>query len=335
MTVGVISTMPPPRTLAASVGWSRGVHLPHLGLWLDPQLVKPVAVVTHAHTDHSRRHHEAILTAATYELLPARRRPRQARVLEYGEPHPVLSGSVSLHDAGHMLGSAQVLVEHNGVRTLYTGDIALRRSGGAQTRVPAADVLVIESTFGLPRFRFPDPDSTVDAIATWCRAQQARGVTPVLLAHAAGKTQSLMTELGRYGFDFVLDRRAIEYTEAYEACGVVLPAYRELRWPPPPGAVVVAPPVGKAWASELDRFTSALVSGWSLDPDFAARFGADVCFPLSNHADYQDLVRIVEMSRASRVYTVHGHTVEFARLLRRRGFDAIPLARPEQLAFWD
>ena len=105
------------------VTWERGISLVGQGLWLDPLTVRDVAVVTHAHSDHARRHRHAICTAATYDLATGPRRPRAAQVVGYGEPHEVGATTVTLHDAGHMLGSAQVLVEHGGVRLLYSGDL--------------------------------------------------------------------------------------------------------------------------------------------------------------------------------------------------------------------
>ena len=165
-------------------------------MWLDPLVVRSFAFISHAHTDHARRHKEALLTPQTLALIPESRRPRGWRMLGFGETMRRGDGKVTLYPAGHMLGSAQLHFEHEGTSVLYTGDIKLRQPGGAPpTHVPRADVLILESTYGRPHFRFGDPDSTVEAIARWCRLALDSRATPVLLCHALGKTEEVMLAL--------------------------------------------------------------------------------------------------------------------------------------------
>ncbi|TMF32274.1 MAG: DNA ligase, partial [Chloroflexi bacterium] len=162
--------------------------------------MRSFAFISHAHTDHARRHKEALLTPQTLALIPEARRPRGWRMLGFGEPMRRGDGRVTLYPAGHMLGSAQLHFEHDGTSVLYTGDIKLRQPGGVPpTFVPKADILILESTYGRPHFRFGDPDSTVEAIARWCRLALDSRVTPVLLCHALGKTEEMMLALAPYG----------------------------------------------------------------------------------------------------------------------------------------
>lgn len=315
------------------VTWDRGISLVGHDLWLDPPVVRAAAVVTHAHSDHARRHRHALLTAATLALAPGPRRPHGCAVLEYGEPHRLGAATVTLHDAGHMLGSAQVVFEHQGTRILYTGDLKLRRAGALpDTPIPACDVLIVESTYGRPHFRFPDTGSVVEALGAWCRRCLDAGTTPVLLAHALGKAQELMLALGAFGFLFAVEERGIEAARAYQACGVSLPDWVPLGEEEPVGRVVVTPPAGKERIRRLRRYRTALVSGWAQDPSFARLFGADVTFPLSDHCDFLELLDVVERSGARQVYTVHGFTDDLARQLRKRGHRAHALAATEQLA---
>lgn len=315
------------------VTWEKGISLVDQGLWLDPLTVRDVAVVTHAHSDHARRHRHAICTAPTFDLATGPRRPRGAHVLEYGESHQVGATTVTLHDAGHMLGSAQVLVEQAGMRVLYSGDLKLRRGAGRpDTVIPSADVLVIESTYGRPHFRFPDPDAVVEVVGRWCRRSLDARVTPVILAHAIGKAQEVMLALDEYGFRFALEERCIPAAEAY-AARAPLPDWVPLgEDDPEPDRVVIAPPAGKDRIRRLRRYRTALVSGWAQDPSFWRIFGADVAFALSDHCDFDELLTVVERSGAKQVYTVHGFTEELARSLRHRGIPAHALAASEQLA---
>jgi Cft2 family RNA processing exonuclease len=315
------------------VTWDRGISLVGHDLWFDPQTIREVAFVSHAHSDHARRHHHALLTRETLELSPGPRKPRGARLVALGQTVPLGEASVSLYDAGHMLGSAQVLFEHRGVRLLYTGDIKLRRGWGRpDTAVPKAEVLVLESTYGKPHFRFPDPDSVVEMLALFCRRALDANVVPVLLAHALGKAQEVMLALAPYGFEFALEERCVEPARAYERAGANLPPWGELDPERPGRRVVVAPPTGKDAVRRLPRHRTALVSGWAQDPSFWRLFGADFAFPYSDHCDFDELLTVIDRSGAEKVYTVHGFTEELARHLRKRGVRAHALAASEQLA---
>ena len=313
--------------------WDHGVSLPGHRLWLDPLVVRSFAFISHAHTDHARRHKEALLTPQTLALIPEGRRPRAWRMLGFHEKMRRGPATLTLHPAGHMLGSAQLHFEHDGTSLLYTGDIKLRQPGGVQpTFVPKADVLILETTYGRPHFRFGDPDSTVELIALWCQRALASRVTPVLLCHALGKTQEIMLALAPYGFSFALEKRCAPCARDYAAAGRSLPDWVELGEDPVRDRVVIAPPVGKDEIRRLGRYRTALVSGWAKDAEFARLFGADATFDLSDHCDFDELMEVVERSGADQVYTVHGYTEDFARSLRKRGIRAWALEANEQLA---
>jgi len=317
--------------LSRSVTWDRGVSLPEHAIWFDPEVSRALAVVTHAHTDHARRHRETYLTKETLALTTQKRQPKTARVIGYGCPQPVGDGELTLLPAGHMLGAAQALFDSGGARLLYTGDLKLR--GPRPVELPNAQVLVIESTYGRPHFLFPDHASVVDAIAAWCQKSLAEGATPVLLCHAVGKAQEVMLALGPYGFKFALEHRVLPATSAYEEAGQLLPDHVELV----PGEdyenrVVIAPPAGKTVIRKLHRYRTALVSGWAQDRHFRALFGADTAFPLSDHCDFLELLDVVEAVAPEQVYTVHGFTDDLAKHLRKRGVRASALRGVEQLA---
>ena len=319
--------------MTRTVTWDRGVALPEHEIWFDPEVTRALAVVTHAHTDHARRHQVAILTEGTLTLSHAVRRPRDAQVVDYREPIRVATGTVTLLPAGHMLGSAQVLFDDGGARLLYTGDVKLR--GPRPVEVPEVDVLVIESTYGRPHFRFPEHGAVMEDLARWCRLMLANRITPVLLCHAVGKTQEVMLGLAEYGLSFALEQRCVDPARSYEAVGEALPDWIELRAGANyDGRVVIAPPAGKDEVRRLHRYRCALVSGWAQDAHFRRLFGADVAFPLSDHCDFVELLETVERAAPDQVYTVHGYTEDLARHLRRRGVRASALRGVEQLALF-
>jgi Cft2 family RNA processing exonuclease len=253
-------------------------------------------------------------------------------MLGFGETMRRGEGSVTLHSAGHMLGSAMLHFQHDGWSVLYTGDLKLRQPGRIETFIPKADVLIVETTYGRPHFRFGDPDETLEAVARWCRKALDSRVTPVLLCHALGKTEELMLQLAPYGFQFALERRCAPCARQYAVAGRALPEWVELDGEPVLDRVVIAPPVGKDDVRRLGHYRTALISGWAKDPEFARLFGADATFDLSDHCDFDELMEVVQRSGASQVYTVHGYTEDFARSLRRKGVKSWALEANEQLA---
>jgi DNA ligase-1 len=314
------------------VTWDKGIWLVGHDFWLDPLTVRDLAFVSHAHTDHTRRHRNALMTEGTHLLLTPERRPHASRLVQVGEACQVGQATVTLFDAGHMLGSAQLLFEHEGHRLLYTGDLKLRHGASrADTPIPAADVVVIESTYGRPHFRFPDADTITEAVALWCRRALDSRVVPVLLANAMGKAQEVMLSLAPYGFQFALEERCVPFARGYEAAGITLPDWIPLEGEPG-DRVVVVPPVGKEAVRALGRYRTALISGWAQDPGFWRVFGADLAFPLSDHCDFDELLEVIRRSGADKVYTVHGFAEDFAKHLRKRGIRAHPLHATEQLA---
>jgi Cft2 family RNA processing exonuclease len=228
-----------------------------------------------------------------------------------------------------------VLVRHRGVRVLYSGDIKLRDGRTAEPLEHVeCDVLVVEATFGRPQYRFPPTDQVARAICDFCLDAVASGVTPVLYAYSLGKGQEVLSHLAGAGLPLVLCGSLFTVTEIYRAMGVALPEAEpgggeEL----PPRAVVICPPHlrGRPWVKRITPRRTAYISGWAVDPVAACRLGCDAAFALSDHADFDELLRYVERSAARQVYTLFGFAEDLARQLRRRGIAAEPLAATRQL----
>jgi Cft2 family RNA processing exonuclease len=337
-----------------NVCYRRGVHLPDVDLWLDPQDRKPVAVVSHAHSDHIGAHGHVLTSAGTAALMrhrlpvrtggradrsapgsPASRARSRYQTLPFGRPCAFPRFELTLYPAGHVLGSAQALVETSGGRLLYSGDFKLRPSLSSEPiEVPPADVVVMETTFGRPRYVFPPTEQVVAEIRDFCRRALEEGAVPVLFAYALGKGPELVAQLAGCGWDLVLHHTLFDIVKLYEAMGVRFPAHRRLMpGAPLDGCVLICPPgAARSRALEaLPRRRTAYVSGWALERGAAYRYGADACFPLSDHADYPDLLEYVRRTGARRIYTLHGFDAEFAQDLRLMGYDAHCLSAPAQL----
>lgn len=321
-----------------------GVLLPRLGLWLDPhhRVTGPeLAFVSHAHSDHTGAHREAALTRATSRLMQARgARVRHEHLLEFGERREFCAGgtpfALTLLPAGHILGSAMAFVEAEGESLLYTGDFKLRPGLAAETCSPCrANVLVMETTFGRPHYRLPDPTGVRENIVAFCHETLASGATPMLLAYSLGKTQELLRTLDGAGLPIALHPAALKLTRLYEEFGHRFPAYAAHEPGDGTGRVVISPSMsGKSARAECGSpARTAVVTGWAMDSSCRFRSQTDAAFPLSDHADFPELVEMLRLVAPRRVRTLHGFAADFAQTARELGFDAQALSEPEQFQF--
>ncbi len=307
------------------------------GLFLDAHRRAACAFVSHAHGDHIARHDRTIATRATVSLVRHRLGARlkgEALAAEYGKPFGLGDLTLELVPAGHVLGSAQLRASRGGVVLGYSGDLCLEPTLTAEPAgVVECDVLVLESTFGLPRYVFPPKEEVLAAVRRFVDDALSDGAVPVLLGYALGKAQEILKCLGEAGYRCRAHPVVHAVNRVYEAEGVPLPNVEPLGPEGPgPGEVVVAPPHLARTAAILrirDRRT-AILTGWAVDGRHGFR-GADAAFPLSDHADFPALLRYARATGASRVLTIHGYAAELAAALRRQGIRAEPLVEREQL----
>ncbi len=318
------------------VHFKNGVNLPQIGWWLDAQRSQLRSFVSHAHSDHIAPHREIIATRATASLMRLRLGgKRQETILGYDQPWAAEFGcEVRLHPAGHIFGSAMIHATTENGSLLYTGDFKLRPGRAAETcAVPRADVLIMETTFGLPRYVFPPQAEVERAIVDFCREALADGVTPVLFAYSLGKTQELLQVVGCAGLPVMLHEHGYRVTRHYAELGMPLPPFSLLNKQAHAGHVIIAPPrSGQAepltW---IHPKRTAVATGWAMDPGAIYRNGCDAAFPLSDHADFPDLLAFVEKVRPKLVYTLHGFAKEFAATLRARGTEAWAVGQQNQM----
>ena len=314
-----------------------GVHVPHLDLWLDPRASKGFAFVSHAHSDHAGKHGETILSAATSRLMRARigASPREY-ILEFGEKRTLRDAEFTLLPAGHVHGSAQLLVEDGRGTLLYTGDFKLRPGLSSEPiEWRAANTLVMETTFGKPEFVFPPAEQVIADIVKFCREALDEGCVPVLLAYSLGKAQEVLCAVAASGLKPMMHGAAAKMTRIYKASLPHIPDFAEYDGSRVAGHVLICPPNvrGSRMLARIKRRRVAMVSGWALLPGAVHRYRVDAAFPLSDHAGYDDLLKYVELVAPRRVFTLHGYASEFARDLRRRGIEAWSLVSPDQLEF--
>ena len=317
------------------VRYDRGVYLSNEELWLDPCDAKPFAFVSHTHSDHIARHDEIVVSERTARLMQARLPgKRREHVLNFGEKKTIRGLDVTLIPAGHIFGSAQFFLETDSGSVLYTGDFKLRPGRSAE---PAewrhAETLIMETTFGLPRYRFPPTEEVIAQIVAFCRDALESGAVPVLLGYSLGKAQEILCALAGAGLKPMLHGTVHRMTRIYEQFGQSFCDYERYNANQVAGKVLICPPsVNRSRMLEkIPEKRVAMISGWAVEPSAIYRYQVDAAFPLSDHADYTDLVRYVELVKPQRVLTLHGFAAEFARDLRERGIEAWALSEENQM----
>ncbi|HET9856893.1 MAG TPA: ATP-dependent DNA ligase [Chthoniobacterales bacterium] len=317
------------------VRYDHGVYLPAHDLWLDPWEAKRFAFVSHAHSDHIAPHQEMILSERTARLLQARMPgTRTEYVLPFGEQRRVHDVDLTLLPAGHIFGSAQLFLANEDETLLYTGDFKLRHGKSAEaTEWRQADTLIMETTFGLPRYQFPPTEQLIAQIVAFCRDAIEDGAVPVLLGYSLGKAQEILCSLDGAGLTPMLHGSVYQMTRIYEQFGQSFCKYVRYNKNDVAGKVLICPPSAShsPMIQKIPRKRVAMITGWAVDPSAVYRYQVDAAFPLSDHADYNDLIRYVDLVQPKRVLTLHGFAGEFARDLRERGIEAWALSEENQM----
>jgi DNA ligase-1 len=319
------------------VRFERGIYLPQQDLWLDPWDAKRFAFVSHAHIDHIAPHDEIIVSERTARLMQSRLPGgRMEHVLPFGERRTMRGFDLMLLPAGHIFGSAQCFLFVGDETLLYTGDFKLRPGKSAEeAEWRQADTLIMETTFGLPRYRFPPTERVIEQVVTFCRETIDDGQVPVLLGYSLGKAQEILCSLEGAGLTPMLHRSVYQMTRIYEEFGQSFCKYVRYHADDVAGKVLICPPSANRspMLETIPRKRVAMISGWAVDAKAIYRYQVDTAFPLSDHADYTDLIRYVELVRPRRVFTIHGFAAEFARDLRERGVEAWALSEENQMEF--
>ncbi len=317
-----------------TVQYTKGVHLPAVDLWLDPRGRKPLAFVSHAHSDHTGRHQQIYCSVLTARLTAVRERIDPGRFLtaDFGQKMDFEGWSGTLIPAGHVLGSAQLFFESDEGSLLYTGDF--KRHQGLSSEAAGschAETLIMETTYGLPKYQFPPVEESRQKLLTFCQDTLSDSQVPVLLGYSLGKAQEILAAIAGGGFPIMTHPSISKMVAIYAEAGVPMPPC--VRWDPEHmnGHVVVCPPSASKALGTLKNYRIATVTGWALDAGTRFRMGVDATIPLSDHADYDGLLAHVRAVSPKRVLTLHGFAQEFARDLRRLGIEAWALTGPNQL----
>jgi len=314
-----------------------GLFSPAFDVYLDPSVPVRRALLSHAHADHAVDGHGEVWGTPETLAFYRRRNPEWVgieRKLAFGEPVDAGGARLTLLSSGHILGAAQALFSSDAGSLLYTGDFKRRTSRTARPAETArASTLVIETTFGLPVFRFPSRERLEERILAACREAFAEGETPVLLAYPLGKSQEAAAILGEAGIPTVLHGAAWKLLPDFAVAGVAIPHARPYESGPPARdeALITPPSTSRTtMVRAIKKRRVIYLSGWAMRSASRAELDADVLIPMSDHADFDDLLAHVQDIGPDRVFTHHGFAREFARILAEKGIDAAALPGREE-----
>jgi putative mRNA 3-end processing factor len=297
--------------------------------YIDPWRPVDRAVITHAHGDHARVGHGHYLAASPgVGILKSRLGDIRIDGLEYGERVTHNGVAISLHPAGHVLGSAQVRMECGGEVWVASGDYKVEPDKTCAPFEPVAcDTFITESTFGLPIYRWQPEQEIFDDINRWWRKNAAQGRCSVVFAYAFGKAQRILSGLDASIGPIVCHGAVEPLNRVYRAAGVPLPdtvMVGDVDKAALKSAIVIAPPsaAGSPWMKRFGDYSDAFASGWMQLRGARRRRSVDRGFVLSDHADWPGLMTAIRATGAERVVVTHGSIGVMVRWLCQNGLDA-------------
>lgn len=311
-----------------------GLYCPKGNFYLDPlgKVAVDQAIISHAHADHLGWGHKRYICSAKSKYVVIKRLNQEdensdVETFAYGEKFKLGEVELSFHPAGHILGSSQVRMECDGEVWVYTGDF---KRGADPTCEPfepvTCDYLISEATFPLPIFRWPDFNVEVDKIYDWWQEQKQEGKVAVLGSYSLGKAQRVIKALRTKTQDEIFIHGAVdEICKAYEKTGVELGnltrVVSELKQDFT-GGLVIAPPAAtrSAWAKRFKKRSTAFASGWMRVRGHRRRRGMDRGFVISDHSDWNGLLKTFEESKAKHIYLFHQNTSAMIEHLRGLGY---------------
>ncbi|WP_210014247.1 ligase-associated DNA damage response exonuclease [Pseudomonas palmensis] len=309
-----------------------GLYCPPGDFYIDPWRPVERAVITHGHGDHARNGNRHYLTASPGAGILRSRLGADINLqtLDYGQRLDHGGVTLSLHPAGHVLGSAQVRLEYRGEVWVASGDYKVEPDGTCAPFKPVrCHTFITESTFGLPIYRWEPQQQIFDQINAWWRENITLGKASVLFCYSFGKAQRILHGLDP-SLGPILVHGAVEpLNRVYREAGVALPATlhaseMDKHDPRMRQALILAPPsaAGSSWMRRFGDYSDAFASGWMRLRGTRRRRGVDRGFVLSDHADWPGLLWAIEQTGAQRVMVTHGSVAVLVRYLCERGLDA-------------
>lgn len=308
----------------------KGLYCPAGKFYIDPWQPVEKAVITHAHSDHARMGSQSYLCHRdTLPLLKLRLGENNYQTADWNEKIYLNGVTLSLHPAGHIIGSSQVRIEYNGEVWVVSGDYKTEPDGisGAFEPVPC-NTFITESTFGLPIYNWKSQQTIFHDIQNWVRNNEVAGKTSVIIAYSLGKAQRVLKAIEDVTGNIFAHGAIWNVHQALTQAGWQLPAVKritpEITKHDYKGSLVIAPPSadGTPWMRRFAPYSVGICSGWMQVRGNQRRRNADAGFALSDHADWSGLLQTVKATGAQKVYVTHGFQSVFSRYLNELGIEA-------------
>ncbi len=298
--------------------------------YIDPWLPVDYAIITHAHSDHARVGMKKYLCHMFTEPILRLRLGTDIKVqtVNYNEILTINGVKVSLHPAGHIIGSAQVRMEYKGKITVVSGDFKIQDDGLSSPFEPIrCHDFITESTFGLPIYNWLEVSQINQNLVEWVLNNKEKGINSIIIGYALGKAQRIMNAVKDISVPYVhyaISKINIAFLEN----GIQLPAYQTIDFQNKPkdmqGEVIIVPPslFGSTMLKGIPRAFTAICSGWMQVRGARRWRSADAGFAISDHADWAGLLKAVQETNAERVYVTHGFKSELSRYLNELGIES-------------
>lgn len=309
---------------------TKGLYCNAGNFYIDPW--KPVAnaIITHAHSDHAKPGHQKYLCHRfTEPLLQTRLGPNNYQSVEWNETVYINGVKISLHPAGHIIGSSQIRLEYNKEVWVVSGDYKTEDDGISTAFEPVrCNVFISESTFGLPIYKWQPQEQICNNVRKWILENKQENKTSILIAYSLGKAQRLLKALEPLDETIYLHGAVWNIHQAVLSAGFNLPNVERItpetakeKWK---NAIVIAPPGadGSPWMKRFEPYETGVCSGWMQVRGNARRRNTDAGFALSDHADWQGLLTAVKATGAEKVYVTHGFQSAFSRYLNETGIES-------------
>ena len=304
----------------------KGIYCPQGDFYIDPWRGVDKAVITHAHSDHARWGSKYYLAHVHSAPILKFRLGQDINVetIDYNQPVYINGVKVSLHPAGHIIGSAQVRVEHEGDVWVVSGDYKTEADGTCPAFEPVqCNTFISESTFGLPVYRWKKQEQIFNDMNNWWAKNAEEKKTSVVLAYSLGKSQRVLENLDKSIGSIYAHTAVFNVQQAFINAG--LPLYPVKQWTPavPKGetSLIIAPSsaLNSPWLNRFEPYVTGVCSGWMQVRGAQRRQNADAGFALSDHADWDGLLSAVKATGAQKVFITHGYQSVFSRYLNEAG----------------
>jgi putative mRNA 3-end processing factor len=308
----------------------KGIYCQQGDFYIDPW--KPVsrAIITHAHSDHARPGNESYLCHhLTKPLLNLRLGNISVQSVEWGEVIFINGVKITLHPAGHIVGSSQIRIEYNGSVWVVSGDYKTENDGiSGELEIVPCDVFITESTFGLPIYEWRRQQELFYDIQNWILSNREKGDNSVIIAYSLGKAQRLLKGIEEISSSIYVHGAVWNVQETLRKAGFPLPEV--IRVTPDMtkdsfhADIIIAPPSAEnsPWMNRFHPYSLGVCSGWMQVRGNSRRRNVDAAFSMSDHADWKGLLAVVHATSAKKVFVTHGFQSVFSRYLNEIGIES-------------